>query len=299
MSGSDQWHLQIIRLLGLAGMLVLGSAFVAQGAWGSGSPMPVRSASTAVEEPVVADAVTTRATRSVALIRSAGRNGSGWVVGKDTVVTNKHVAVARTGDIYVDYFDGERIECYTAVASSDMDLAVLRCETGDRRPLPLHGELPSPATPIAVIGYPQSVGPITTHGVVTGERAEVRGTPTVGFTAPIAPGSSGSPVIDPEGRVIAVATFAGGLGVPSAELFPLLEAAGRFPATKAGAEWQIRIRRASLVALPVLAVGLIGARRLGREKPLRTAFRWMVGGMLIALALTQVQFMMHGPAKLM
>ncbi len=246
----------------------------------------------------VVDEVTTTATDSVGLIRSAGRNGSGWIAGEDTVVTNLHVAVAGTGDIYVDYSDGERMECYTAVARREMDLAVLRCDTGDRDALPLRSTVPPGGTPVAVIGYPGSRGPITSHGVLTGVRTEVRRTPTVGFTAEIAPGSSGSPVIDPAGNVVAVATFSGGMGVPTAELLPLLDAANRFPSTKAGAEWQLRVRRASVVAVPVLALGFVRARRRGRDHPVRVALGWMVAGILAALALTQVQFMVNGPAHL-
>lgn len=292
----------------LAGALVLGWATPAVGATAAMSSTTGATATMVgaasvddadgAEEVRVVDEVIATSTDSVGLIRSAGRNGSGWIAGEDTVVTNLHVAVAGTGDIYVDYSDGERIECYTAVGSRDMDLAVLRCDTGDRDPLPLRTSVPPGDTPVAVIGYPGSTGPLTTHGVLTGVRTVVRGTPTVGFTAEVAPGSSGSPVVDPAGQVVAVATFSGGMGVPTAELLPLLDAANRFPPNKAGAEWQLRLRRASLVAVPVLAVGFVRARRRGRDHPVRVALGWMIGGVLVALALTQVQFMINGPAHL-
>ena len=87
----------------------------------------------------VPEQVTDGVVASVGLVRSAGVFGSGWVVAPGAVVTNEHVARTGTGDIYIDYSDGERVECYTVVSDRDMDLAVLKCDTGDRRPVALGG----------------------------------------------------------------------------------------------------------------------------------------------------------------
>lgn len=279
----------------LAVALVLGAP--AGGALAAGpsavDPQVARGTDGADEVPA---SVLDRAVGAVGLVRSAGGFGSGWVARNDTVITNLHVAKGGSGDIYMDFSDGERIECYTAVADRDMDLAVLRCETGDRSGLGIDPEIPPADEQVAVVGYPGGEGPTTTTGVITGARREVRGIDTVGFTAAIAPGSSGSPVFDSGGRVRAVATFGGGLGVPIRALVPLLDAAEGYPATKAGAEWRLRIRRSLVTLLVVGPVAWFLARRNGRNGPVGVALRWSAAGVVATLLLTQAQFAMSGPA---
>lgn len=243
----------------------------------------------------VPEQVTDGVVASVGLVRSAGVFGSGWVVAPGAVVTNEHVARTGTGDIYIDYSDGERVECYTVVSDRDMDLAVLKCDTGGRRPVALGGTA-VPDTPVVAVGYPEGVGPTVTGGRITDQRPVVRGIDTVGFTAAIEPGSSGSPVVDPSGRVLAIATFGGGFGVPVDRLRPLVEVAEQYPATKAGAEWQLRLRRSVLAIIVVLPIAALVARRSGRRHRLRFAAGWTTTAVVAALAVTQVQFMLQGPA---
>ena len=256
------------------------------------------AASTAAVSGSVPDETTDRVTRSVGLVRSAGVNGSGWVAGEDTVVTNLHVARAGTGDIFIDYADGERIECYTVAADRDMDLAVLKCETGARPIVPLRTERLAPGTQIATIGYPGGVGPTVSKGELLPQRDVVRGITTVAYSASTAPGSSGSPVVDAEGRAVAVVTFSGGRGVPGAELVPVLEAADGLPVTKQGAENRLRLRRSAIAAVLVFPLSLLIRRRYGRDPLVLGAVRWTIGGIALALALTQAQFMMIGPTTL-
>lgn len=258
-------------------------------------------ASTAIDpagsQDVFPEDIIDTVTRSVGLVRSAGVFGSGWIAGRDTVITNLHVAKAGSGDIYVDFSDGQRIECYTAVADRDMDLAVLRCDTGARAPISLDPRIPSAGTPVGVVGYPGGVGPTATTGQITGERVVARGIETVGFTAAIASGSSGSPVFDSKGNVLAVATFSGGLGVPIERLLPLLKAAKRYPATKEAAEWRLRIRRSVIAGVSTLFVAWFFARRYGRNDPWKVAIRWAIFMVFVALALTQLFFAIRGPAS--
>ena len=147
-----------------------------------------------------------------------------------------------------------------------------------------------------MVGYPGGVGPTETQGVITGQRVVARGIETVGFTAEIHPGSSGSPVFDTNGNVRAVATFGGGLGVPIAELVPLLERADGYPVTKEGAEWRIRIRRSVMVGVPTLVLAWYFARRYGRRNPLEVAIRWTVMLVIATLVVTQILFALFGPA---
>jgi hypothetical protein len=277
-----------------ASLLVLTAAVVLVAGLGVAVPASALGEQDPAAGAVPAD-VTDAVTASVGLVRSAGVVGSGWVAEAGTVVTNEHVARTRTGDIYIDYADGERVECYTAVADRDMDLAVLKCPTGARRPLQLGGEPPA-ASPAAVVGYPGGQGPTTSVGEFTGRRERIRSTTTIGFTAPIAPGSSGSPVVDGRGRVAAVATFGGGWGVPTAELEPLLAVARSYPATKEGAEWRLRLRRGAVALVVSLPIAFVVGRRLGRNDAVGFMLRWSVVVVLVTLAITQVQFMLTGPA---
>lgn len=268
--------------------LFVSIVFAAFGVLGVGAP---RASTEPVPRGVVEDAV-----GSVGLVRSAGGNGTGWVARDATVITNLHVAKGGTGDIYMDFSDGERVECYTAIAERDVDLAVLRCSTAGRDALEIDPAIPVTGEPVAVVGYPGGEGPTATDGVITGDRREVRGIDTVGFTAAIAPGSSGSPVFDSGGAVRAVATFGGGLGVPIEELVPLLDAAEGYPVTKEGAEWRLRMRRSVLAVAVVLPVAWFFSRRRSHNHPVRQALRWSVAGVVVTLALTQAQFALSGPA---
>lgn len=268
---------------------------MAAAAAGAGAA-PGRAAQAPVEpSPGVPTAVTERVTASVGLVRSAGGNGSGWVAAPGTVVTNEHVARAGSGDIYIDYSDGQRVECYTVSANREMDLAVLKCETGNRVPLQLTG-VPDAGTPAAAVGYPGGRGPITTTGEFTGERQEIRRTDAIRFTARIEPGSSGSPVVTPDGRVAAVATYGGGWGGVADELVPLLDVAENYPPTKEGAEWRLRLRRSALALAVALPLAAFAARRRGKLHPVRYTVGWGITAVLTTLAATQAQFMMSGPA---
>lgn len=245
----------------------------------------------------VSDEVVKGVVASVGLVRSRAGVGSSWVAAPGTVVTNEHVSKTGTGDIYVDFSDGRREECYTVVADRDMDLAVLKCDTGGRPTVPLGGAA-VPGTDVAVVGYPGGVGPTITKGAVTEERRVIRGIETMGFTAEIQPGSSGSPVFDDEGRVLGIATFGGGYGVPVDRLRPLLEVAERYPPTKEGAEWRLRLRRSLSVAVIAVPIAALVARRTGRNHKLRYVSTRTATAVLIALVATQAQFMLQGPAHM-
>lgn len=261
-----------------------------------GAPTPSAGRPRQVD-PVPGAGVAAAVVPSVGLVRSAGGFGSGWVVGEGSVVTNFHVAKGGSGDIYVEWSDGELVECWTAVAHREKDLAVLKCDTGDRPPLRLARAVPTAGTEVVVVGYPRGEGPTTTTGVLTGERPIIRGVTSIGFTAGIQPGSSGSPVVDDRVRVVGVATWGGGHGVPAEDLEPLVATARRVPVDKARAEWGLRLRRSAVVAPVVAALSWFVARRRGRDRPGRVAARWTVGATVVVLALTQAQFALDGPTS--
>jgi tetratricopeptide (TPR) repeat protein len=89
------------------------------------------------------------------------------------------------------------------------DIALLKVEAPPNqiRPLPLERTSPQEGESVVVIGNPFGLEGSVTNGIVSA----VRDIPTFGriiqITAPISPGSSGSPVVNMQGQVIGVATL--------------------------------------------------------------------------------------------
>src|SRR4029450_5604276 len=113
---------------------------------------------------------------------------------------------------------GNSFPVKTVVAvDAEGDIALLKVEApiNQVRPLPLDRTSPQEGESIVVIGNPFGVEGSVTNGIVSA----VRDIPGFGriiqITAPISPGSSGSPVVNMQGQVIGVATLqiAGGTSV--------------------------------------------------------------------------------------
>jgi tetratricopeptide (TPR) repeat protein len=135
--------------------------------------------------------------------------GSGFFIDADRVVTNRHVIDnayraeihSYTGRVYA-------VKGVTAV-DAEGDLAILRVDAAadQVRPLPLDRTSPQEGESVVVIGNPFGLEGSVTNGIVSA----VRDIPTFGriiqITAPISPGSSGSPVVNMQGQVIGVATL--------------------------------------------------------------------------------------------
>ena len=135
--------------------------------------------------------------------------GSGFFIDTDRVVTNRHVIDAAvraevhssTGIVY-------SVKGVLAV-DAEGDLALLKIEPAavQIRPLALDRTSPQEGESVVVIGNPLGLEGSVTNGIVSA----VRDIPTFGriiqITAPISPGSSGSPVVNMQGQVIGVATL--------------------------------------------------------------------------------------------
>lgn len=135
--------------------------------------------------------------------------GSGFFIDSDRIVTNRHVIEgayraevhSSTGSIYP-------VKGVLAV-DAEGDLALLKIEApaNEVRPLSLDRTSPQEGESVVVIGNPFGLEGSVTNGIVSA----VRDIPTFGriiqITAPISPGSSGSPVVNMQGQVIGVATL--------------------------------------------------------------------------------------------
>ncbi len=135
--------------------------------------------------------------------------GSGFFIGPDRVVTNRHV-IDNAYKAEVHSFNGTVYQVKGVIAvDAEADIALLRIDApaGQVRPLSLDRTSPQEGESVVVIGNPLGLEGSVSNGIVSA----VRDIPTFGriiqITAPISPGSSGSPVVNMLGQVIGVATL--------------------------------------------------------------------------------------------
>lgn len=152
-----------------------------------------------------------RSQPSIVLVTSLDAGGSGvrrgtaFCVSKDLFITNLHVVEGSTR-ITITLPDrrvfGARIESY----DKDSDLALLKTNDNTSvRPLKLALGSPNVGDRIVVIGNPLGFTGTVTDGIVSAIRRLRE--EYIQITAPISPGSSGSPVFNLRGEVIGVATM--------------------------------------------------------------------------------------------
>lgn len=135
--------------------------------------------------------------------------GSGFFIGADRVVTNRHV-IDNAYRAEIHSYNGNVYPVKGVIAvDAEGDLALLRVDAPPNqvRPLSLDRTSPQEGESVVVIGNPFGLEGSVTNGIVSA----VRDIPTFGriiqITAPISPGSSGSPVVNMQGQVIGVATL--------------------------------------------------------------------------------------------
>jgi len=155
--------------------------------------------------------------------------GSGFFIAPDRVVTNRHV-IDNAYKAEIHSFTGAIYPVKGVVAiDAEADIALLRVDVpvAQARPLSLDRTSPQEGESVFVIGNPLGLEGSVSNGIVSA----VRDIPTFGriiqITAPISPGSSGSPVVNMLGQVIGVATLqvTGGqsvnFAIPSARISQL------------------------------------------------------------------------------
>lgn len=135
--------------------------------------------------------------------------GSGFFIANDRIITNRHV-IERSNRVVVTLVDGKKFVAKGVLAvDGEGDLALLQVDVpaGLSRPLPIVGRVPQEGESIVVIGNPFGLEGSVTNGIVSAVR-EISGYgKIIQITAPISPGSSGSPVVNMYGQVIGIATL--------------------------------------------------------------------------------------------
>lgn len=168
--------------------------------------------------------------------------GRGWSSGSGVVIAPGRVLTAahnlRGGELAVSFHDGRSGTAEVAGADPDLDLAVLDVDTGDADPVSLGGADLALGSPVLALADPGGRGLRVTAGFVSSTERSFRGPRgrrvrgVIEHTAPLPRGSSGGPLVDPDGRLVGLnaVRLEGGLiqAVPAgAELADRLEALGR------------------------------------------------------------------------
>ena len=136
--------------------------------------------------------------------------GSGFFLNSDgDVITNYHVI---DGSSFIEVLSpsNEVYKVKKVIAYDiDSDLAKISVDiAADKvKPLALSNTLPEVGEKVLVIGSPRGLEQTVTEGIVSAVRSYDSARNVIQISAPISPGSSGSPVLDMRGRVIGVATF--------------------------------------------------------------------------------------------
>ena len=147
------------------------------------------------------DAIAEIAARVGPSVAGLGRGwgrGSGVVFARDRVLTNAHVL--RGPDVALTF--GDRV-VHGRVAGIDRrrDLAVVAADTGEAAPLPPAPEPPALGAPVFALADPGGRGLRVTHGHVATRPGRV-----IEHTAPLPRGASGGPLVDEQGRLLALNT---------------------------------------------------------------------------------------------
>ena len=186
------------------------------------------------------------AVRASVRVRSIGcdavETGSGFALDEHTLVTNAHV-VAGAERLQVDTWDGHQLAVTGSVAATVADLAVVRTREELPTAVPLAGADPGPGEAVTVVGYPRGDALARAAGSVTGLVDDPLGTSgarSLQVEAQVAPGSSGSAVVDGSGAVVGV-VYAGATtgehayAVPVSVLREVLDSSDAAPASASAA----------------------------------------------------------------
>lgn len=135
--------------------------------------------------------------------------GSGFFVSSDRIITNRHV-IDRSSRVEIHLMDGKKFSVKGVLAvDGEGDLALLQVDVPKElaNPLPIVKAVPQEGEFVVVVGNPFGLEGSVSNGIVSAVR-EISGYgKIIQITAPISPGSSGSPVVNMLGQVIGVATL--------------------------------------------------------------------------------------------
>lgn len=171
---------------------------------------PLASAQTAGLEPAT---IFQRAAPAIGVVRATRDGttglGTGFVVdARGVLVTASHVA-RNAERLVVEMGEGDPLDAELAGYDARRDLAVLRVRPRGALPFLEVGDSSAvkPGDPVVVIGTPRGRPRVMTTGEIRGTAISLSGLlPRIflSFSAEVAPGNSGGPLLDGRGQVIGV-----------------------------------------------------------------------------------------------
>lgn len=174
--------------------------------------------------------IVAQALPAVVTVKTSQSLGTGFVVRADGwIATNLHV-VWDGSPVKITMHDGRELAVVEVLAASQKhDLALLRVEAQGLPTLALgDSDAMRPGDAVVAIGNPLGLEDTVSNGLVSGRRKVEEGFEVLQVSAPIAPGSSGGPLINDRGEVVGIAervvaheeTLA--FGVPARYLLPMM-----------------------------------------------------------------------------
>ena len=135
--------------------------------------------------------------------------GSGFFVSPDgKFVTNSHV-IEGAANATAKLENGATYSIRGVLKpATEKDLLLLQADAKDVPFLTISKQvLPDVGSRVAVIGSPLGLEGTVSDGIISGHRTAKKEDQWLQMTAPVSPGSSGSPVVDQDGKVVGIATF--------------------------------------------------------------------------------------------
>jgi hypothetical protein len=134
--------------------------------------------------------------------------GSGFYVTTNKIITNKHM-VKSAYSIQIQTSDNKIIPIVKKTDAKNADLALLESSSENIQisPLVISTNIPREGDKVVVVGSPLGLAGSVADGIVSAFRVLKGAGNLLQITAPISPGSSGSPVVNMSGQVIGVATL--------------------------------------------------------------------------------------------
>lgn len=139
-----------------------------------------------------------------------GRGSTGLVVGDGRVLTNAHNAGGQ--ELAITFPGGRRASGQLVAADVDGDLAVVAVDTDGAPAVEWSSDATTVGTAVVAVANPGGRGLRATFGLVSATDQAFHGprgrriTGSIEHTAPLASGSSGSPLLDRQGRLVGLNT---------------------------------------------------------------------------------------------
>lgn len=131
--------------------------------------------------------------------------GSGFFIDKNLIITNYHVIEGENSAEVILNNSDKRIKVLGYLSIDKVnDLILLKIDYNNNSFLEIENKLPSPGDKVFAIGSPIGLNKSISEGIVSGMRS-TETKKLIQITTPISHGSSGCPIINENGRLIAVA----------------------------------------------------------------------------------------------